>query len=92
MFRYSAKVKEISDLIWYQTDLKKAKEQISELRNPLDIAYIKLWIGFLTMHYQRIDEFLDIMNDVEIINKTLNRFLFIIINATHMNLDFCCLI
>ncbi|MHA2275561.1 MAG: tetratricopeptide repeat protein, partial [Candidatus Kariarchaeaceae archaeon] len=72
MPRFSAKAKEIWDEIWYNTDIVKAKSLLKELDDPLDIAFGKIWISGYLISFQRVDELLELLSEIENENKQLN--------------------
>ncbi|MHA2251521.1 MAG: tetratricopeptide repeat protein [Candidatus Kariarchaeaceae archaeon] len=81
MPRFSAKAKEIHDETVYYTDMVKAKSLLKELNNPLDIAFGKLFIANHIHLFQQLDEFLEILTEVENENKRLkDQFLQFMIN------------
>ena len=81
MPRFSAKAKEIHDKIWYNSDVIKANKLLGELKDPLDIAFGKLFIIYYWMALQHQQEFLENLTDIENENKILkDHFLQFIIN------------
>jgi len=72
MTRFSAKGKEIFDVIWYQMDVDKAEKLCAEELDPIDLAFGKLWIAYLKLQLQRINEFLEILTEIENLNKKLH--------------------
>lgn len=71
MPRFSQKAKEIFEVIWYQADVNKAKKLMKELKNPLDIAFGKIWIARDSLVFKRQTEFLKIISKLENESKEL---------------------
>lgn len=81
MPRFSAKAKEIWDEIWYNTDIVKANELLEELKDPLDIAFGKLFIAYYYAFFQQQGEYLELLTEIENENTRLqDQFLRFIIN------------
>ncbi|MHA2251082.1 MAG: tetratricopeptide repeat protein [Candidatus Kariarchaeaceae archaeon] len=82
MPRFSAKAKEIHDEIWCFTDIVRAKSHMNELKDPLDIAFVKL---FIASHYLLIQEqrkSLEILTEIENENKIIkDQFIQFIVNV-----------
>ena len=69
MPRFSAKAKEIHDEISYHSDIKKANKLLEELKEPLDIAFGKLFLAFHYISFEQLGELLEILAEVENDNK-----------------------
>jgi len=72
MPRFSAKSKEILDELWYNSDFTKANKIKVELKDPLDIAFAKLFFASYYRRSQRQDASFEILTEVETENKKLN--------------------
>ena len=71
MPRFSAKAKEIHDQILYHEDLIEANKLLEELKDPLDIAFGKLFMAYHVMLYSKKSEFLELLAEVENENTRL---------------------
>ncbi|OLS23425.1 MAG: hypothetical protein HeimC2_26290 [Candidatus Heimdallarchaeota archaeon LC_2] len=84
MPRFSAKVKKIHDEIWYNTDIVKAKSLMKELKDPLDIAFGKLFISKYNVSFRHLDEFHEHLAEIENNNKRLeDKFIQFMINYNY---------
>ena len=71
MPRFSPKVKEIWDTLWYDTDIVKAEKLLEELQDPLDIAFGKVSIAYHYSWFHQPGEFLAILTEIKNENKRL---------------------
>ena len=86
MPRFSAKAKEIFDAIWYYTDIVKANKLLEELKDPLDIAFGKLFIASYYLSFQQQGKFLEMITEIENENKRLkDQFIQFTINFWYCN-------
>lgn len=84
MPRFSVKAKNIHDQIWYYTNIITAKSIMKELKDPLEIAFGKLFIADYYISFRQIDEFLEILNDLENVNEQINdQFIQFLINYNY---------
>ena len=54
MPRVSVHAKKVFDLIWYNADIEQAKGMIKNLKDPLDIAFGKIWLGYFFLCFYSI--------------------------------------
>lgn len=81
MPRFSANAKEICDTLNYHTDIIKANKLLQEFKDPLDIAFGKLFITFYYFIFHQQVKFLDILAEIENDNKRLkDKFIQFMIN------------
>lgn len=71
MPRFSAKVKEIFDTLSYHSDIAKANKLLEELKDPLDIAFGKLFITYHYLWFLLQGEYVEMLNEIENENKIL---------------------
>ena len=71
MPRFSSKAKEIMDPFSTQADITKANKLLEELKDPLDIAFVKLIIANHYFLYKHQDKFLQLITEIEEENKKL---------------------
>ena len=72
MPRFSAKAKEIFDIYWYHTDIKRAESLIKELNDPLDIAFGKIWVTNYYGNFKELEKLFMTLSEIENANKDLN--------------------
>lgn len=65
MPRFSSKVKKIFDAVLYETNLSKIDNLLTELSDPLDIAYGKHWKAFFSLDFQDRTSFNALLSDIE---------------------------